>query len=193
MDISIYTCLLGWSGRNLCFTEREPGSLASDAIFMSRIWYFGFSAAGTVHSAPSRGRKVEGGWVEEGEGEIEEGGVGVGGLSWKTHSQLWLFTSLWHIYGCFHGDGSKDSWDVSEIQCAERCWLLDVTWRMNMVHRKWERRALAHHYLSLNLWEKSTPAARQMLLLFLGTGCFVCFLLSLGNDTDGCTRHDASS
>lgn len=26
------------------------------------------------------------------------------------------------------------------------------------------------------------PAARQMLLLFLGTGCFVCLLLSLGND-----------
>lgn len=55
------------------------------------------------------------GCVEEGE-EEEESDKDVGG-----HSLLWLFTSLWHVCGCFHGDGSKDSWDVSEIQCAEWC------------------------------------------------------------------------
>lgn len=129
---------------SLCFTEQEPRSF--DAIFMSRICYFGIFSS--WYPTPSQaGREVE-------ESRGLRRGRERGPVLKNTHSRLWLFTSLWHVCGCFHGDGSKDSWDVSEIQCAERCWLPDGSYRMNRVHRKWERTAPALHYLSLNLWEK---------------------------------------
>lgn len=119
---------------------------ASDAIFMSQICYFGIFSS--WYPTPSQaGREVE-------ESRGLRRGRERGPVLKNTHSRLWLFTSLWHVCGCFHGDGSKDSWDVSEIQCAERCWLPDGSYRMNRVHRKWERTAPALHYLSLNLWEK---------------------------------------
>lgn len=59
-----------------------------------------------------------------------------------THTRkkkLLLFTSPWHVVGCFHGDRSKDSWDVSEEgRCASWFWLLDVSCRMNRL--RWRRR-----------------------------------------------------
>ena len=84
---------------------------------------FWISAAGTIYPAPSPGSEVEGGWRRL--------GGGWGGLR--------LFTSLWHVCGCFHGDGSKDSWDVSEMQCVPRgadCWTWVEGWAE--AHRKWE-------------------------------------------------------
>lgn len=68
-------------------------------IFWSWIWYFWLSTAGTMYLLPLTARWRKG----------RRGG-------------LWLFTSLWHVCGCFHGDGSKDSWDLSETGTV--CWVL---------------------------------------------------------------------
>lgn len=108
-------------------------------------------------------RLRQGWWVEEKKGNAEF-------LSWKTHSQLWVFTSPWHVCGCFHSDWSKGSWDVSEIWCAECCWLLNPKWEMIRENRKWERKVLTHHYLSLNLWESSELVSIQR-----PAALFVCY------------------
>lgn len=83
--------------------------------------------------------------------------------------------------------GVKIVGDVSEIQCAERCWLLDVSWRMSRVHRKWERMAPALHYLSPSRWEKSTPVARRKSSVFKHR----LLLLCLGCYSYSCARRDA--
>lgn len=104
------------------FAKREPRSLKWTLTQHSchEFGIFDFQQlapnARPLPVGQGRGREVEWGGVR---GRKE-------GPSWKTHSQLWLFTSLWHVCGCFHGDGSKDSWDVSEMGR----WLLDASWRM---------------------------------------------------------------
>lgn len=133
--------LFGWSGWDLsCVTERKATCSNSFCckIHVTNLVFWIFSRWHTVSSPAGRWRRV-------------------GVLSWKTH-QLGLFTSLWHICGCFHSDGSKDSWDVSEIQCAD--WLLDVSCRTN---RKWERMWWCSFTVAWS-WERN--------LLLSGINCF---------------------
>ncbi len=91
--------LSGWNlcVFGLCWARGKKFLTSSDAVLMSGIWYFGFSAAGTIQPASSPDR-VESGWMEEGEGQgEEERGVGGGwGFCPEKHTPS---SGCLHLFG----------------------------------------------------------------------------------------------
>lgn len=114
---------------DVCFTKQQTRSLKQTLMQYSchEFGILGIQQLSLQHypTPPpplSTSRQTGGGWVLEWVEGSKEKKRGV--RFWKKQKQnkkkhcLHLF---WHVCGCFHGDGSKDSRVVSEIQCAEWC------------------------------------------------------------------------
>lgn len=74
-----------------------------------------------------------------------------------SQKKPWLFTSLWHDGGCFHGDRSKDSWG-----CVRGTVHRVVLIARRELHNEWATQEAALHYLSLNQGKEPSVLMHQL-------------------------------